>query len=108
MYTVLADGVGRLLSVEELDELIRRLDRAGLVQRDPASGAVIRRSPSALAAAALRSQRDEGKTLLTIPRKCRGSVLDTLHPWVGDAKSWRLLELRYALYNELAAEDRAA
>ena len=108
MYTVLADGVGRLLSTEELDELIRRLDRAGLVQRDPATGSVIRRSPSAWAAEKLQSQRDEGKTLLTIPRKCRGCVLEILHSWVGEAKSWRLDELRYALHNELVAEERAA
>lgn len=107
-YAVLADGLGRPLTAEELDELIRLLDQAGNVTRDPATGAAIAWTPSAWAAQALRSQRIDGKTLLTIPRECRGFVLETLHFWVGEVNSARVEELRYALHAELVAEVEAA
>jgi len=107
-YAVTADGSAWPVSEHEVDALIHRLDHTGVVQRD-ASGAVVWRSPSAVVAEALRRQRDEGLTVFEIPRELRGTVLETLHRWVGAADfSKRLADLRYAFHAELAGEAKAA
>jgi len=107
-YAVTADGSAWPVSEHEVDALIHRLDHVGVVQRD-ASGAVVWRSPSATAAETLRSQRGYGRSVLEIPIELRGTVLETLHRWVGAADfSKRLADLRYAFHAELAGEAKAA
>ena len=107
-YAVAADGAACPVTEHEIDALIHRLDHTGVVQRD-ASGAVVWRSPSAAAAETLRSQRGDGRSVLEIPIELRGTVLETLHRWVGAADfSTRLADLRYALHADLAVEAKAA
>jgi hypothetical protein len=108
-YAVTADGSAWPVSEHEVDALIHRLDHTGVVQRDPGTRSIVWRSPSAVVAEALRRQRDEGMTVLEIPRELRGTVLETLHRWVGAADfSQRLADLRYAFHAELAGEAKAA
>ncbi len=108
-YAVSADGSAWLVSEHEVDALIHRLDHTGVVQRDLSTRSVVWRSPSAVVAEALRRQLDEGMTVLEIPRELRGTVLETLHRWVGaEDFSTRLADLRYAFHAELADEAKAA
>jgi hypothetical protein len=107
-YAVAADGAACPVTEHEVEVLIHRLDHVGVVQRD-ARGVVVWRSPSAAAAEALRSQRGEGRRVLEIPPELRGTVLETLHRWVGAVDfSQRLADLRYALHADLAVEAKAA
>jgi hypothetical protein len=108
-YAVSADGAACPVTAQELEVLLYRLDRTGVVRRDPSSGSVVWRSPSAAAAEELRSQRERGATVLELPPALRGAVLETLQRWVGAADfSDRLADLRHAFHAELDEEAKAA
>jgi len=101
-YAVSIDGVECAVTAQELEALIFRLDRSGVVRRGW-------RSPSAAVAESLRSQRGAGKTVLKVAPELHGTLLETMQRWAGaDDFSERLAELRSMLYPDVGAEARAA
>ncbi|HTZ04311.1 MAG TPA: hypothetical protein VMB53_00995 [Gaiellaceae bacterium] len=101
-YAISVGAVTCPISERELDVLVFRLDRAGVVHGDW-------RSPSAALAHALCEQRDEGRSAIKVPFELTGTLLETLQLWSGaEDFSDRLSGLRYALYAELEDEAKAA
>ena len=90
-YALSVGGAACPVSDHELDALIFRLDRTGVV-RDGW------RSPSAAVAESLRAQRSGGKTVLDVEPELRGTLLETVQRWAGAADySERVAHLRGAL-----------
>jgi hypothetical protein len=97
-YAVSVDGIECAVTARELEALIFRLERNGVVRNGW-------RSPSAAAAESLRAQRDAGKTVLKVAPELQGTLLEALQRWAGaEDFSERLAGLRTALYPDVAAE----
>jgi hypothetical protein len=101
-YAISVGTVTCPITERELDVLVFRLDRAGVVHGGWYS-------PSAALAHALCEQRDEGRTAIVVPLELVGTLLEALQLWAGaEDFSERLSGLRYALYAELEDEAKAA
>ena len=101
-YAVSIDGIECAVTARELEALIFRLNRSGVVRRGW-------RSPSAEIAESLRAQRGEGKTVLKVAPELHGTLLETVQRWAGaEDFSERLACLRHSLYPDVGEEARAA
>ena len=101
-YAVSVEGIECAVTEHELEALIFRLDRSGVVHNGW-------RSPSAAVAETLRTQRDKGKTVLKVAPELQGTLLEALQRWAGaEDYSERLAALRSALCPSAVDEARAA
>jgi hypothetical protein len=108
---ILAAGIARELPNDVAEELVERLKQGGLVERNPATGEIVNRSPMAELADRLVDAKNEGA--IYAPRPDEQAILfAVLQTWLGDVTTRRFPEsgmvLRYALFCDIDDRQRGA
>ena len=103
-FSIYADGVFRPIELEMAQEIVRRLNRMGIVRRNPETGEVIERSGSAATAARLAAALESGEFRFAPDEEDKASISWVLREWLDAVGASEFpdsaMTLRYALLVE--------